>query len=58
VREYVDSETYTGPTKKGVRFAWDKLTEFIGLLEDASAAVGTWRKGAAGPLLPTLIRAG
>src|ERR1035438_10254514 len=29
VREYVDSETYTGPTKKGVRFAWDKLTECI-----------------------------
>ena len=33
VREYVESETYTGPTKKGIRFAWDKLTECIGLLE-------------------------
>ena len=30
VREYVDSESYTGPAKQGVRFAWNKLTEFIG----------------------------
>jgi hypothetical protein len=58
VREYVDSETYTGPTKKGVRFAWDKLTEFIGLLEDASAAVGIGRKGAAGPFRRRSSRAG
>jgi len=33
VREYVDSERYTGPTKKGVRFTWDKLDDFIGLLK-------------------------
>ena len=33
VREYVDSESYSGPTKKGVRFAWDKLPEFIGILQ-------------------------
>jgi hypothetical protein len=41
VREYVDSETYTGPTKKGVRFAWDKLTEFIGLLEMQARQLGS-----------------
>jgi hypothetical protein len=44
VREYVDSETYTGPTKKGVRFAWDKLTEFIGLLETQARRMGSDEK--------------
>ncbi len=44
VREYVDSETYTGPTKKGVRFAWDKLTEFIGLLEAQARQLGSGEK--------------
>jgi len=44
VREYVDSETYTGPTKKGVRFAWDKLTEFIGLLETQARQLGSVEK--------------
>jgi hypothetical protein len=44
VREYVDSETYTGPTKKGVRFAWDKLTEFIGLLETQARQLGSREK--------------
>jgi hypothetical protein len=44
VREYVDSETYTGPTKKGVRFAWDKLTEFIGLLETQARQLGSNEK--------------
>jgi hypothetical protein len=40
----VDSETYTGPTKKGVRFAWDKLTEFIGLLETQARQLGSGEK--------------
>ncbi len=40
VREYVDSEGYTGPTKKGVRFAWDKLSEFIGILETQARRLG------------------
>jgi hypothetical protein len=44
VREYVDSESYTGPTKKGVRFAWDKLTEFIGLLETQARQLGSEEK--------------
>jgi hypothetical protein len=44
VREYVDSETYTGPTKKGVRFPWDKLTEFIGLLETQARQLGSGEK--------------
>ncbi len=44
VREYVDSETYTGPTKKGVRFSWDKLTEFIGLLETQARQLGSDEK--------------
>jgi hypothetical protein len=44
VREYVDSATYTGPTKKGVRFAWDKLAEFIGLLETQARQLGSDEK--------------
>jgi hypothetical protein len=40
VREYVDAENYTGPTKKGVRFAWDKLPEFIGILETQARQLG------------------
>jgi len=47
----VDSETYTGPTKKGVRFAWDKLTEFIGLLETQARQLGAGEK--ARPILFT-----
>jgi len=44
LREYVDSESYTGPTKKGVRFAWDKLTEFIGLLQTQARQLGSDEK--------------
>lgn len=44
VREYVDSESYTGPTKKGVRFAWDKLTEFIGILQIQARQLGATEK--------------
>lgn len=40
VREYVDSPTYTGPTKKGVRFPWDKLPEFVGILEAQARKLG------------------
>ncbi len=47
VREYVDSATYAGPTKKGVRFAWDKLTECIGLLETQARRLGSGEKAQA-----------
>jgi hypothetical protein len=40
VREYVDADTYTGPTKKGVRFPWDKLSEFIGILQTQAQQLG------------------
>lgn len=40
VREFVDSEKYAGPTKKGVRFAWDKLPEFIGILQTQARQLG------------------
>lgn len=40
VREYVDTDNYTGPTKKGVRFPWDKLPEFIGILETQARQLG------------------
>jgi hypothetical protein len=43
IREYIEVATYTGPTKKGVRFPWDKLRQFAQLLEvlvhDLGAAV-------------------
>lgn len=40
VREYVDSETYTGPTKKGVRFPWDRLPQFITVLQTQARQLG------------------
>jgi len=44
VREYVDSPGYTGPTKKGVRFHWDKLPEFIAVLETQARHLGAKEK--------------
>lgn len=44
VREHVDSKSYTGPTKKGVRFAWDKLPEFIGILQTQAQQLGKLEK--------------
>lgn len=32
VREFVQTANYTGPTKKGVRFTWDKLPDVIALM--------------------------
>jgi len=44
IREYVNAPNYQGPTKKGVRFAWDKLTEFITILESQARQLGTTEK--------------
>jgi len=33
VREYSNTPEYTGPTKKGIRFSWDKLPHVIRLLQ-------------------------
>jgi len=44
VREYVDAENYSGPTKKGVRFGWDKLPEFIAILQTQARQLGTKEK--------------
>jgi hypothetical protein len=40
VREYVDTERYTGPTKKGVRFPWERLPEVIALLQIQAERLG------------------
>jgi Transcriptional Coactivator p15 (PC4) len=40
IREYVESSTYTGPTKKGVRFPWEKLPEVIALLQIQAQRLG------------------
>lgn len=32
VREFFDTPEYSGPTKKGVRFSWEKLPEVLSLL--------------------------
>lgn len=39
IREFVSSPRYTGPTKKGIRFLWDKLSEVIGLLQVQSQLI-------------------
>lgn len=41
VREYVNKPGYTGPTKKGVRFPFDKLGEVIALLQLQADHLGT-----------------
>ena len=33
IREFVETPGYTGPTKKGVRFPWDRLKQFVQLVE-------------------------
>ena len=37
MREFVESATYQGPTKKGIRLHSDKLDEFIGNLQKVKA---------------------
>jgi hypothetical protein len=44
IREYVNSSGYQGPTKKGVRFAWDKLPEFITILDSQARQMGASEK--------------
>ncbi|MGD1084460.1 MAG: hypothetical protein ABSA47_06870 [Verrucomicrobiota bacterium] len=39
IREHVTSESYTGFTKKGIRFCWDKLPEVLRLFEVQLAAL-------------------
>ena len=40
VREFVDSTRYTGPTKKGIRFGWEKLPEVIHMLRAQAKKLG------------------
>jgi hypothetical protein len=40
VREYLDTPGYQGPTKKGIRFSWDKLPEVINLLKAQARQMG------------------
>lgn len=40
VREHVCSNAYTGPTKKGIRFAWEKLPEVIACLKTLAEKLG------------------
>lgn len=40
VREYLDTSGYQGPTKKGIRFSWDKLPEVITLLKAQAQRMG------------------
>lgn len=40
VREFLNTPRYTGPTKKGIRFPWDKLPEVIGLMQTQAQRLG------------------
>jgi hypothetical protein len=44
IREFVESPGYTGWTKKGVRFPWDKLSEFVAILESLAKRLGATEK--------------
>ncbi len=35
IREYVETDSYTGPTKKGIRFELSRLNEFAEMIERA-----------------------
>jgi hypothetical protein len=40
VREFVDSPTYQGPTKKGLRFRWDLLPGVLSCMREQIKAIG------------------
>src|SRR5580704_2801245 len=44
IREFLDTPGYTGPTKKGVRLTWDKLKQFVQLLETVAHELGAATK--------------
>lgn len=50
IREYVETASYTGPTRKGVRFSWTKLADVIALMR-----LQVQRLGAAASRQPTLF---
>jgi len=39
IREFVDTPGYTGPTKKGIRFSWDRLNEVAELMEEQGKCI-------------------
>jgi hypothetical protein len=44
IREYLDTPNYSGPTKKGVRFGWEKLPEVVTLIETQAKRLGAHSK--------------
>ena len=40
LREFVENESYAGPTKKGIRFPWQKLGQVIACIERQVHALG------------------
>lgn len=40
VREYVDGQSYQGPTKHGIRFRWDLLPEVLACLREQAKTIG------------------
>ncbi len=40
IREHVNTPGYTGPTKKGIRFNWEKLPEVIALMRIQAGRLG------------------
>jgi hypothetical protein len=51
VREYVDTPEYSGPTKKGIRFPWQKLPEVIVVMQTFAQELGA-EHGQAPKLFP------
>lgn len=44
IREFVDSPTYSGPTKRGVRFRWNLLPDVIACLREQAKVMGEYEK--------------
>lgn len=44
IREFVDTPTYQGPTKRGIRFRWNLLPEVIACLQEEARVIGEVEK--------------
>ncbi|HEY9074034.1 MAG TPA: hypothetical protein VIN67_07860 [Desulfobaccales bacterium] len=56
VREFLNTPRYTGPTKKGIRFPWDKLPEVMGLMQIQAQRLGAQEQQNQPPTLFPLNR--
>jgi len=52
VRKFVSGESYTGPTRKGIRLTVDHIDQLADGLEHVSVSLHSWRQGLSGLFAP------